>query len=81
MTTTKGESPNPKPAHRPHTLDGETSFIHIKCKPADKSMWVKAAMAHYQANEGVKGGLSAWIKQILNAAAHITVIEPCNGDN
>lgn len=34
------------------------SFLHIRCKTADKAQWVKAA-------EG-QGGLSEWVKNTLN---------------
>ena len=38
--------------------EGETSFIHLRCKPSEKAAWVKAAEA--------QGGLSKWVKKILN---------------
>ena len=41
--------------------DGATSFIHARCKPSDKAVWVRAAQA-----EGLK--LTEWIVQRLNAS-------------
>jgi hypothetical protein len=35
------------------------SFLHIRCKRADKAQWVKAAQG--------AGGLSEWVKNTLNA--------------
>lgn len=52
---------NPRGAGRKPAPDGATSFLHIRCKPAEKSAWVKAAYA--------QGGLSEWVIRQLNEAA------------
>ncbi len=41
--------------------EGATSFLHLRCKPSDKAMWVKAAAG--------QGGLSEWVTTMLNQAA------------
>lgn len=41
--------------------DSATSYIHARCKPSDKSQWVKQAQ-----NEGLK--LTEWIVKTLNNA-------------
>ena len=41
--------------------EGATSFIHLRCKPSEKSAWVKAAEA--------EGGLSKWAIEALNEKA------------
>jgi uncharacterized protein (DUF1778 family) len=56
---------------KPHGMTGKrnaakddssaTSFIHARCKPQDKAIWVRAAQA-----EGLK--LTEWIVQRLNAS-------------
>jgi hypothetical protein len=51
---------NKNPVGRPPVFDGCTSNLHIKVKPSDKAAWVKAAQGH--------GGLSAWVKRVLNKA-------------
>lgn len=34
------------------------SFLHIRCKKEDKAKWVKSAQG--------RGGLSAWVVDVLN---------------
>lgn len=41
--------------------EGATSFLHLRCKPSDKSRWVKAAQGN--------GGLSEWVIKWLNSAS------------
>jgi hypothetical protein len=50
-------------AGRPPSVDGETSFLHIRCRPSEKAMWVKSGQN--------KGGLSKWVKKTLNEAAQV----------
>ncbi len=40
--------------------DSATSYIHARCKPSDKAMWVKCAQA-----EGLR--LTEWIVKTLNS--------------
>jgi hypothetical protein len=42
--------------------DGATSFIHARCKPQDKAVWVRVAQS-----EGLK--LTEWIVNTLNEKA------------
>jgi hypothetical protein len=50
-------------AGRPPSVDGETSFLHIRCRPSEKAMWVKSGQN--------KGGLSKWVKKTLNEAVQV----------
>lgn len=48
-----------------------SSHLHMRCKPSEKSAWVKAAQARAK-REGLDGDgakLAAWVIDTLNAAA------------
>lgn len=63
-----GEPPKPlaKPLAKPPQTapdERETSFLYLRCQPADKSSWVKAAQ-----RKGQK--LTEWVKDVLRREAN-----------
>lgn len=49
--------------------EAATSNLHIRCTPADKGSWVRAAQARAIRDPNAGDKLAEWVTDILNAAA------------